>query len=232
MTKGRKSKNKRNNKNKKRCILILLIISIVILGIYVTSKDKIKDIGKINKCIVIDAGHGGEEEPGCIFDGIYEKDICLQIAKKLQTKLKKEYKKVVMIRTIDKNVNLRERPVIANKEKADIFVSIHQNALENDSVTSGIETWYNPKKDTKSKILAQIIQDNIVESTGAKNLGIKESTGLVVIKDTKMPSCLVETGFLSSTEERRKLKTSSYQDKIVEGIYNGIKAYFEKDSEN
>lgn len=221
----KKRTHKRANKINKLKVLILILL---VIAICIIMKQKpLENVSKIKKCIVIDAGHGGEEEPGCIFSNIYEKDICLQIAKKLQTKLDKEYKKVVMTRTSDVNVNLRDRPEIANKQKADIFVSIHQNALDNDNVTSGIETWYNPTKDTKSKILAQIIQDNVTQTTGAESLGIKESENLVVTKYTNMPSCLVETGFMSSTEERKKLISSNYQDKIVEGIYNGIKAYFE-----
>lgn len=218
------STKKKRKKNKKVGILILSIILIVVLIFYIKS---LNVVSKINKCIVIDAGHGGEEEPGCIFGNIYEKEICLQIAKKLEAKLEKEYKKVIMTRTTDVNVTLKERPEIANKQKADIFVSIHQNALENDNVTSGIETWYHPTKDTQSKVLAQTIQENITEATNAKNLGIKESKELVVTKYTQMPSCLVETGFLSSTAERQKLVSSSYQEKIVEGIYNGVKAYFD-----
>ena len=116
---------------------------------------------KIDKCIVIDAGHGGVEEPGCIFNNIYEKDICLQIAKKLEDKLKKKYKTVIMTRTTDINVSLKARPEIANKKKADIFVSIHQNALEDDDITNGVETWYHPTKDTESKVLAHMIQEGV-----------------------------------------------------------------------
>ena len=215
-------KRKKINKIKILFFIILVIIVYIIMKPRIFQKDN-----RINKCIVIDAGHGGEEEPGCIFGNVYEKDICLQIAKKVEAKLVKEYKKVIMTRTKDVNVTLKERPQIANNQKADIFVSIHQNALENDDITSGIETWYHPTKDTQSKILAQIIQENVTSTTGAKSLGIKESKELAVTKNTKMPSCLVETGFLSSTAERKKLVTSSYQEKIVEGICNGIKAYFE-----
>ena len=60
--------------------------------------------------------------------------------------LEKDYANVVMTRTNDKNVYLNERVRIANRENADLFVSIHQNALENDTVTNGIETWFNPNK--------------------------------------------------------------------------------------
>ncbi len=219
-------KKKVRKRKVNRLKLIIFIIPILIVIIIFMQATKVK---KIDKCIVIDAGHGGVEEPGCIFNSIYERDICLAISKKLQTKLEKEYKKVIMTRESDINVYLSERCRIANKEKADIFVSIHQNALDNDNITSGIETWYNPEKDTESKILAQTIQENIIKTTNANNLGIKDSKKLIVIRDTKMPSCLVETGFLSSDLERSNLINSSYQDKIVEGIYNGIKEYFENE---
>ena len=152
----------------------------------------------------------------------------MQIAKKLEEKLSKEYTKVIMTRTEDVNVYLNERARIANRNNADVFVSIHQNALEDDTVTSGIETWYNPEKDDVSKILAKNIQNNVIASTNANDIGIKESTGLIVTKKTEMASCLIETGFLSSTKERENLVSDNYQDKIVEGICNGIKAYFEE----
>ena len=236
MSKRRYKKSKRKKINRKKVGILLIILVILIYGIYNNVKPKYQSAetvnyqqaSKINKCIVIDAGHGGEEEPGCIFGNVYEKTICLQIAEKLQAKLEKEYSKVVMTRTEDVNVYLNERARIANREDADLFVSIHQNALEDDDVTSGIETWYNPEKDTESKILAQNIQESIIASTGANDLGIKESDGLIVTKKTEMPSCLVETGFLSSTKEREKLTDEEYQNKIVEGIYNGIKAYLEQ----
>ena len=242
--KKRKSKRtiRKQKINKIKLIFFICLIVAVVIGIYNGIKSDKKtaetvnynSADKIDKCIVIDAGHGGEEEPGCIFNNIYEKTICLQIAEKLQEKLEKEYSRVIMTRTEDVNVYLNERARIANREDADIFISIHQNALENDVVTSGIETWYNPVKDTQSKILAKNIQENIIKTTNAKDLGIKESEGLIVTKNTLMPSCLVETGFLSSTEERKKLISSEYQDKIVEGIYNGIKSYFNsvENSEN
>ena len=235
MKKGKSKRLRRKQKiNKIKLVFFVCLIVAIVIGIYngVKSDKKTAETvnynsaDKIDKCIVIDAGHGGEEEPGCIFNNIYEKTICLQIAEKLQEKLEKEYSKVVMTRTEDINVYLNERARIANREDADIFISIHQNALEDDDVTSGIETWYNPVKDTQSKILAKNIQENIIKTTNAKDLGIKESEGLIVTKNTLMPSCLVETGFLSSTEEIKKLISSEYQDKIVEGIYNGIKSYF------
>ena len=237
MVKKRYKRTKKRQLNKRKVSLVVLILILIIISCIYNSVKKGKQstetatysqANRINKCIVIDAGHGGEEEPGCIFGNVYEKNICLQIAKKLQDVLSDVYSEVIMTRTEDVNVYLNERARIANRADADIFVSIHQNALENDTVTSGIETWYNPKKDSVSKILAQNIQDNVIKETNAEDLGIKESTGLIVTKNTEMASCLVETGFLSSTKERQKLVSDLYQDKIVQGIFNGIKLYFDE----
>ena len=236
MSKRKYKRAKKKELNRKKIGILLIAIIIIIYCVYNNMKPQYQatetvnygQAKKIEKTIVIDPGHGGEEEPGCVFGNVYEKELDLEIAKKLQAKLEKEYSRVIMTRTEDVNVYLNERARIANRENADLFISIHQNALEDDDVTSGIETWYNPVKDTESKILAQNIQENIIEATNANDLGIKESKGLIVTQKTEMPSCLVETGFLSSTKERQKLAEDDYQDKIVEGIYNGIKAYFEE----
>ncbi len=236
MSKRKYKRAKKKELNRKRIGILLIAIIIIIYCVYNNMKPQYQatetvnygQAKKIEKTIVIDPGHGGEEEPGCVFGNVYEKELDLEIAKKLQAKLEKEYSRVIMTRTEDVNVYLNERARIANRENADLFISIHQNALEDDDVTSGIETWYNPVKDTESKILAQNIQENIIKTTNANDLGIKESKGLIVTQKTEMPSCLVETGFLSSTKERQKLAQDDYQDKIVEGIYNGIKAYFEE----
>lgn len=242
MNKKKYKKTKRKQLNRRKIRLLLLVIVVISFFIYNVTKPNsnkqtaetvtYQNANKIDKCIVIDAGHGGIEEPGCTFANVYEKTICLKIAEKLRDKLEKEYSRVIMTRTEDVNVYLNERARIANREKGDIFVSIHQNALEDDDITSGIETWYNPIKDYQSKKLAQIIQDNVINSTGANDLGIKDGKELIVIKNTEMPACLIETGFLSSTKERNKLITEEYQNKIVDGIYNGIKAYFEQEDEN
>ena len=236
MSKRKYKRAKKKELNRKRIGILLIAIIIIIYCVYNNMKPQYQatetvnygQAKKIEKTIVIDPGHGGEEEPGCVFGNVYEKELDLEIAKKLQAKLEKEYSRVIMTRTEDVNVYLNERARIANRENADLFISIHQNALEDDDVTSGIETWYNPVKDTESKILAQNIQENIIKTTNANDLGIKESKGLIVTQKTEMPSCLVETGFLSSTKERQKLAKDDYQDKIVEGIYNGIKSYFEE----
>lgn len=237
MSNKRYKRTKKRQLNKRKVSFVVLILILIIITCIYNSVNKdnqstetvsYSQANKIDKCIVIDAGHGGEEEPGCIFGNVYEKNIDLQIAKKLEEQLSQVYTKVIMTRTEDVNVYLNERARIANRNNADIFVSIHQNALENDTVTSGIETWYNPEKDSVSKILAQNIQDNVIKETNAEDLGIKESTGLIVTKNTEMASCLVETGFLSSSVERQKLVSDLYQDKIVDGIANGIKSYFEE----
>lgn len=111
------------------------------------------------------------------------------------------------------------------KAGAIAFVSIHQNSMEHDEITDGTETWFNPEKDDCSKVLAKNIQEELVKTTKSRNRGIKESKDFAVIRDTNMASCLVETGFLTNIAERKKLQNKEYQDKIADGIVNGIEKY-------
>lgn len=176
-------------------------------------------------CIAIDAGHGGEESPGAVFDGIFEREINLEIAWLVKGMLEEKGYSVIMTQTQNVNVPLKERVRIANDAGAAVFVSIHQNSLDNDTITKGIETWYDEGKTDGSARLAQVIQNSVTGAVGAKDRGLKTASDLVVIRDTDMPSCLVETGFLSSIEERLLLTDPDYQRKLAEGITEGILTY-------
>lgn len=180
-------------------------------------------------CIVIDAGHGGEESPGAVFDGICEREINLEIAWMVKAILEEKGYSVIMTQTKNVNVPLKERVRIANDAEAAVFVSIHQNSLDNDTVTGGCETWYDEGKTDGSERLAQMIQTSVTGASGARDRGLKTASDLVVIRDTDMPSCLVETGFLSSKEERRLLTDPAYQKKLAKGIAEGILAYLGED---
>ncbi|MCI8514008.1 MAG: N-acetylmuramoyl-L-alanine amidase [Lachnospiraceae bacterium] len=196
-------------------------------AIYQESTSAPKETGK--PCVVIDAGHGGEESPGAVFDGICEREVNLEIAKLVKDMLEEKGYSVIMTQTKNENVSLKERVRIANEADAALFVSIHQNSLDDDTITSGIETWYDEGKTDGSARLAQIIQSCTTQATGAKDRGLKTASDLVVIRDTDMPSCLVETGFLSSKQERRLLTDPDYQRKLAEGIVEGILTYLAED---
>jgi len=175
--------------------------------------------------IILDPGHGGEDE-GCAREGVREKDINLSIAKLVQSKLEALGYQVLMIRDEDTYIAKEDRVKYANESQADIYVSIHQNASEDMSV-SGMEVWYEGEDGSRdNKRLAQLIQQQMIQNTGASERELRGDADFHVTGKTTMPACLIETGFLSNAEERGNLITDEYQEKIAEGIAQGIELYF------
>lgn len=176
--------------------------------------------------IAIDPGHGGEDE-GCSRGGILEKDVNLALALLLEEKLQEMGFETVMTRRDDAQLTLQERVQCAGGAKADIYVSIHQNSSdgETQSSASGIETWYCGSSQG-SRRLAQLIQKGAVEKTGGQDREIKDTDELYVVREAGIPSCLIETGFLTNEEECRSLTSPEYQEKLAEGIAQGIDLYF------
>lgn len=177
------------------------------------------------KVIYLDAGHGGSD-PGASGNGLKEKDLTLDIAKRTKKQLEAMGYKVIMSRTTDSFPELSERTNEANKAKADIFVSIHINSCGGCGAT-GIETWkYNqgPKPNESNK-LASNIQNEVIKSTKSRDRGVKD-TNLHVNRESKMPSALVELGFIDTKADADKLKTASFKNKAAKGIANGIKKFF------
>lgn len=174
--------------------------------------------------VVIDPGHGGEDE-GCTRDNLLEKEINLELAQLLADKLRGMEIEVVLTREDNLILpSLEERVKLAEDMGADIFISIHQNACEEESA-NGIETWYSGAN-ADSRRLAQLVNMGALNKTGAKERELKESSDLYVIRETSMPSCLIETGFLSNSKEREALSDPAYQEKIAAGIAWGIQYYF------
>lgn len=177
--------------------------------------------------IAIDPGHGGEDD-GCYREGVSESKINLELAKKLSERLQALGFETLMLREDNETLpSLEDRVVEAGKAGADIFVSIHQNAYDGtESGVSGIETWYSGNLADSGR-LAQLIHEGAVEKTGAVDRGTQETDELYVTREATMPSCLIETAFLSDRAEREAIASKEYQDKVVEGMVQGIVAYFE-----
>ena len=171
--------------------------------------------------VFIDAGHGGTD-PGALGYGYRESDLNLQVAKKVESKLKSKGIDVKMSRNSDIFYSLSERAEMANDYGADAFVSIHQNSAEAKSA-NGIETYYNRKKE-EDRPLSNDIQKQVISQTGANNRGVKNAEFTVLVK-SKMISALVECGFITNELEVKKLSDSSYQDKLATCISNGIEEY-------
>ncbi len=217
--------------------------------------------------VLIDPGHGGKD-PGAIdsitVDGkkvqVQEKDITLNVGKKLCALLKSKYpdKNIMMTRDTDKFLSLEERVAIANNVKlgereAILYVSIHVNAAF-DKKAGGFEVWYlspgyrrtvissdeaddadllpilnsmmEEEYTTESILMAKYILDGLNNKVGdvMTNRGIKEEEWFVV-RNAKMPSVLIELGFVTNPNEAAMLTDESYLKKFADGIYNGIVSF-------
>lgn len=173
------------------------------------------------RLIVIDPGHGGKD-PGAVGANLTEAKINLIAAKELRKKLEGLGFNVYMTRESDKYVGLYNRPQIANDLNADAFISIHANAATN-AKASGIENLYYPEEGySLKKELAKSIQKMMVAYTGAVDRGIVERPNLVVTRETKMPSVIVEMGFLTNVEEEKNLMDPLYMDSLTNGMRDGL----------
>lgn len=173
------------------------------------------------RLIVIDPGHGGKD-PGAHGANLTEAEINLIAAKELRKKLEGLGFNVYMTRESNKYVGLYNRPQIANDLNADAFISIHANAATNKKAV-GIENLYYPEEGFSLKReLARSIQNKMVAYTGAVDRGIVERPNLVVTRETKMPSVIVEMGFLTNAEEEAKLMNPAYMDSLTNGMRDGL----------
>lgn len=171
--------------------------------------------------VVVDAGHGGNDQ-GTSHQNVLEKDINLAVALKVQNLLEKEGYTVLMTRDSDVKIDNYERAEMANEAKAQVFVSIHCNYLESGEA-DGIEIYYDSGK-TEAGSLASRILKAMLAKTGARDRGVR-TEDFIVTRETDMPSVLIELGYLNDSQERQNLASSSYQDKLAEGIVEGILSF-------
>lgn len=172
------------------------------------------------KYVILDAGHGGSD-CGAIRDNINEKDIVLDITKRVEKMLKKKGYVVAMTRETDKYVSLEERVEMSEVFNPDIFISIHVNSSNSDS-PYGIETHY--YKDN-SLSLAKNMHAAMLNNINSKDRGLFKSK-FYVINHTTAPAVLLEVGFLSNPQERAQLITESRKNATAKAIVEGIDAYF------
>lgn len=205
--------------------------------------------------VVIDAGHQGKgnslKEPdgpgsstmkakvtsgtsGCV-TGVDEYILNLEVSLKLRDELKARGYQVVMIReTHAINISNSERAKFANNLGADAFIRIHANSSTNSEV-SGVETIcqtasnpYNASLYSECRKLSECVLDEFVESTGAKRRRIWETDTMSGINWCQVPVTILEMGFMSNPDEDKLMNDDKYQDKMVEGIANGLDKYFDR----
>lgn len=176
--------------------------------------------------IVLDAGHGGKD-PGSSSRGVDEKDINLEIVFKAARLLEEEGYAVALTREDDSFVSLEDRVAFASEQGAAAFVSVHLNALDDDTVTHGVETYSNESACAGSAALARAVQSRVVAETGGKDRGVTTDSEFYVVHHAQVPACLLEAGFLTAEEEGALLMDSGYQDKVAAGIAAGVMEYLQ-----
>lgn len=170
--------------------------------------------------VVIDAGHGGSDV-GATRNGIYEKNITLDVAKRVEKLLKAQGYGVLMTRSDDTFVSLADRVAFSESYEPDIFVSIHVNSSTSEA-GKGIETHYYHQE---SMPLAQSVHSSLASAISTNDRGLFKSK-FYVINHTTAPAILVEIGFISNTAERGQLVTETRKQATAKAIVEGINNYF------
>jgi len=194
------------------------------------------------RTIIIDPGHGGKDQGAAGLRNT-EKALTLQIANRVQKHLRKLGYKVLMTRVSDRKLELSERANLCNRQRADLFVSIHMNAAGNRTVR-GIETFaltssgapssgstkvqynqYPGENAAKNSFsLAWHVQNQLIRILKAPDRGVKRAR-FVVLRETRCPSILIECGFISNRTEENLLAQANYQENLAIAITRGIYDY-------
>ena len=191
--------------------------------------------GTDQKVVVVDAGHGGRDPGKVGVDGCLEKDLNLEIAKKVQAILEQQDIKVIMIRDTDKGLyeeqtsnkkvqDMKNRCALINETEPDCVVSIHQNSYHEEYV-SGAQVFYYSSS-AEGEALAEALQSELISYADPENhRQAKANDSYYLLKKTEAPIAIVECGFLSNWEEAAKLQDDGYQSRIAWAVSMGILMY-------
>ncbi|MDR1699702.1 MAG: N-acetylmuramoyl-L-alanine amidase [Lachnoclostridium sp.] len=176
--------------------------------------------------IVIDSGHGGMDPGKVGVLGATEKEINLKIGLKVKDKLEKKKYQVVMTRTTDIKMGLKERVDLIEEQIPEIAVSIHQNSFTQSNV-KGAQVFYYTGSE-KGKKAAELMQESIKAAIGDGNTRLaKANKDYYMLRNTSVPFTIVECGFLSNSEEEQLLIADDYQERMAEAIVIGIEKYLD-----
>lgn len=176
--------------------------------------------------VVVDAGHGGSA-PGAMKQGISEKDIDLAIVKQLKDFFDKSDKNigVYYTRLDDSNPSLESRVALANTLKADVFLSIHNNATASGRMSgiNGTEVMYKVSDASGlSKQFAKVCLDSLLNELGSQSKGVVAGDDIYIIRTSEVPVALAEIGFMTNQEELDKLGTKTYQRSAAKALYHAV----------
>lgn len=214
---------------------IMLLAAALLLatgGVKQAASQRAQDAGRT---VVVDPGHGGDDPGKVGVNGEREKDVNLAVAKKLKELLESKGFAVVMTREDEnglyaadavnkKQDDMRKRCDIIDGANAALTVSIHQNSYHQESV-KGPQVFYY-KNSAEAEALAGYIQESLNTGLSVERpREMKANDTYYLLKRTKIPTVIVECGFLSNHEEAVKLVTEEYQQKVAEAVCEGIQGY-------
>ncbi len=229
----------------RKIIVYIVCLFIIVCSVYINISGSYKAVytnalPSTGKVVVIDAGHGEPDGGAVGVSGVLEKDINLKIAQKLQKLFEQTGTYVILTRSDDNNIapsqdgkirdikrgDLKMRKDYRDNSGADLFLSIHMNKFPEEKY-KGAQVFYS-KSPEQSKALGEAIQTSLKQNLDPSNERVAKcaDNSIYILKEGKIPSVIVECGFLSNKEEEKLLKDDKYQDKIAWAIYTGVSNYF------
>lgn len=230
MRKRRIQKRKRQKAIRLAILIAIAVLAVAIIGGIIFaivklaggSDEEIKTAkipaGGNSYVIMLDAGHGGEDT-GLTGETLEEKEVTMAIVSKLKIMFENYGYAVELTRTDDVRMSKEDRVNAVNGSKADLCVSVHLN-YSDDSAKAGVETYYNNASD-EGAYLAKMVQESAVAETGAGNSGAYAGD-FSIVKDTEIPTVLVEVGYFSNAQDAASLTDDAYRNLMAKGIAKGV----------
>ena len=229
--------NRLQNKLLSVIMTMLLLVSVVYVGREMASyvAGRSVDVKEEKRCVVIDAGHGGDDPGKVGINGANEKDVNLELARLVKQFLEENDIEVVMTRESDEGLydvnasnkkvqDMKRRIELIEEVKPMVTVSIHQNSYPEEYV-HGAQVFYYTGS-VQGELLAECIQKQLVAKVDSENnRRIKANDSYYLLKKTDVPIVIVECGFLSNSAEAQKLCTQEYQERVAWAIHIGILQY-------
>lgn len=180
------------------------------------------------RIVVLDPGHGGRDS-GATTAGVMEKSIVLAVGLEARRQLEAEGFSVIMTRSTDVFIPLGDRPRIANESGAAVFISIHANSNRQANSRAGKITFYH-QNEADGRLLAQCIHDELLKTTNIPNIGIWSdrriyNSGFKVLRDSRVPSILLELGFVNHRSDRAEMTKPDFAARAARAIVRGIRVF-------
>jgi len=190
-----------------------------------TTPIPLPDVSDSRIVVAIDPGHGGRD-PGAVgIGGLQEAGIVLDIGLQVAQLLEEQGVRVILTRQTDREIDLEPRVQDANRARANLFVSIHANAISLDRPdVNGIETYYYSDAGAR---LARVIHNAVVRLTGSRDRRVRFAR-FYVLRNTSMPAVLLETGFVTGSEDAARLNDPEFRTRMAEAIAAGILEYVQQ----